>query len=54
MINARASVEVMEDKSDARYPNKFKVTDGSDGHSTEISADSPAKMNDWVKAINKV
>ena len=54
MINGHASVEVMDDKNDTRYPNRFKVTDGSDGHSTEISADTVAQMNEWVKAINKV
>ena len=54
VINGHASVEVMDDKYDSRYPNRFKVTDGSDGHSTEISADTVAQMNEWVKAINTV
>ena len=54
MINAHASVEEMDDKHETRYPNRFKVTDGYDGHFTEISADTAAQMNEWVKAINKV
>ena len=54
VINALASVEVMNDKNETRYPNRFKVTDGSDGHFTEISADTAPQMNEWVKAINKV
>lgn len=54
MINAKASVEVMDDKNETRYPNRFKVTDGSDGHCTEISADTALQMNEWVRVINKV
>ena len=46
----------MQDKSekDCKYPNRFKVADGTSGKFFEISADSPAQMNEWVEAINLV
>lgn len=46
----------MQDKSekDCKYPNRFKVTDGVTGQFFEISADSPAQMDEWVEAINLV
>ena len=56
VLNERARVEVMMDKNekDTRYPNRFKVVDGISAQFTEISADTPAQMNEWVVAINMV
>ena len=56
VLNARAIVEVMQDKNekDTRYPNRFKVVDGISNQVTEISADSLTQMNEWVEAINMV
>ena len=56
-INFNVSVtKVMQEKNekDCRYPNRFKVTDGINGQFFDISADSPAQMNEWVDAINLV
>jgi len=56
VINSNAKVEVMQDKNekDNRYPNRFKVVDGINNQVTEISADNPTQMNEWVEAINMV
>ena len=57
MVNLHMNVtKVMQEKNekDCRYPNRFKVTDGINGQFFEISADSPAQMNEWVEAINLV
>ena len=57
MINFHTSIaKVTQDKNekDCRYPNRFKVVDGINGQFFEISADSPAQMNEWVDAINLV
>ena len=43
-----------KNEKDCRYPNRFKVTDGITGQIFEISADSPAQMNEWMEAINLV
>jgi len=56
VLNCKSRVEVMLDKNekDTRYPNRFKVTDGINGQFTEISAESPGQMNEWVEAIKVV
>ena len=56
VLNPKAVVEVMQDKNekDTRYPNRFKVVDGITNQITEISAESPAQMKEWVEAINMV
>ena len=43
-----------KNEKDTRYPNRFKVVDGISNQFTEISADSPSQMNEWVDAINMV
>ena len=43
-----------KNEKDTRYPNRFKVVDGISNQFTEISADTPALMNEWVEAINMV
>ena len=46
----------MQDKyeKDCNYPHRFKVADGTSGQFFEISADSPAQMDEWVEAITLV
>ena len=43
-----------KNEKDCRYPNRFKVTDGITGQFFDVSADSPAQMNEWIDAINLV